>query len=140
MGRGHTPYGYRIENGMAVIDENEAAQVRQLCEGYLKGLGLKDAAKEAGLDLYHGSAIRMMLNRHYTGDEFYPQILDVETQAEVEAERQKRSRGLGRDDKPSRHKPAALPATKFRMENSERCIADPYEEAEYLYDLIGKEN
>ena len=138
MGRGHTPYGYRIENGMAVIDEKQAAQVKKLCKGYLKGLGLKEAAKEAGLDIYHASAMRMMLNRHYTGDEFYPPILDAETQAAIKAERQKRSRGLGRDDKPSRHKSAAPPATKFRMGKAERHIADPFEEAEYLYSLIGK--
>ena len=27
---GHTPLGYRIENGIAVIDEEAAAKVRQL--------------------------------------------------------------------------------------------------------------
>ena len=31
----HVPYGYRIENGKAVIDEEKAAQVRKLYEGYL---------------------------------------------------------------------------------------------------------
>lgn len=82
----------------------------------------------------------MMLNSHYTGDEFYPPILDAETQEAVEAERQKRSRGLGRDDRPSRHKLAAPPATKFRMEKAERHVADPFGEAEYLYSLIGKES
>ena len=29
---GHTPYGYRIENGIAVICENEAEQVRKVYE------------------------------------------------------------------------------------------------------------
>lgn len=46
---GHTPFGYRIENGKAVIDEAAAAQVRDLCKNYLSGLSLTNAAKEAGL-------------------------------------------------------------------------------------------
>lgn len=29
---GHTPYGYRIENGCAVIHEEEAAKIRKLYE------------------------------------------------------------------------------------------------------------
>lgn len=31
---GHTPFGYRIENGKAVIDEATAAQVRDLYKNY----------------------------------------------------------------------------------------------------------
>lgn len=46
---GHTPYGYRIENGKAVIDEAAAAQVQALYKNYLSGLSLTNAAKEAGL-------------------------------------------------------------------------------------------
>ena len=45
---GHTPYGYRIEEGKAVIDEAAAAQVRELYKNYLSGLSLTNAAKEAG--------------------------------------------------------------------------------------------
>ena len=76
MGKGHTPYGYRIVNGAAVIDEKEAGQVRKLCEGYLAGMGLAAASQAAGIRNYHTSAMRMMLNRHYTGDDFYPAIID----------------------------------------------------------------
>lgn len=67
---GHTPYGYRIENGKAVVDEDQAAQIRKIYEGYLGGLALMEAAKAAGLKLYHGSAKRMMQNRHYIGDDY----------------------------------------------------------------------
>lgn len=41
---GHTPYGYRIENGKAVIDEAAATQVRELYKNYLCGLSLTNAA------------------------------------------------------------------------------------------------
>lgn len=32
---GHTPYGYRIENGKAVIDKEKAQQIRTLYKNYL---------------------------------------------------------------------------------------------------------
>ena len=56
---GHTPFGYRIENGIAVIDEDAAGKLRKLYENYLSGLSLKDAAAKAGLDTYHGTAKRL---------------------------------------------------------------------------------
>ena len=56
----HTPFGYRIENGKAVIDEAATAQIRDLYKNYLSGLSLTNAAKEAGLTLLHSGAKRMM--------------------------------------------------------------------------------
>ena len=47
MGRGHTPYGYRIENGRAVIKEDEALKIREIYKNYLSGKGYMDAAKNA---------------------------------------------------------------------------------------------
>ena len=83
---GHTPFGYRIENGKAVIDEATASQVRNLYKNYLSGLSLTNTAKEAGLDLLHAGAKRMMLNRHYLGDDFYPAIIDPASFDAVSAE------------------------------------------------------
>lgn len=94
---GHTPYGYRIEDGKAVIDEAAATQVRELYKNYLSGLSLTNAAKEAGLDLLHSGAKRMMRNSHYLGDDFYPAIIDKESFDAVEAELSKRSTKLGRN-------------------------------------------
>lgn len=34
---GHTPFGYRIENGKAVVNEEQAAQIQKMYEGYLGG-------------------------------------------------------------------------------------------------------
>lgn len=47
---GHTPYGYRIENGKAVIDEKKAQQIRNLYRNYLDGMALAKAAHEAGIE------------------------------------------------------------------------------------------
>ncbi|MFV0441538.1 MAG: hypothetical protein ACK5LV_09665 [Lachnospirales bacterium] len=52
----HTPYGYKIENGIAVIDDEKAEKIRKLYQGYLIGLALRVAAKQAGIDTYHGTA------------------------------------------------------------------------------------
>ena len=79
----HIPYGYRIENGVAVIDEGQAEQVRTLFSGYLSGLALVLAAEAAGLTLFHGGAKRMLQNEHYLGDDFYPAIIDSETFSKV---------------------------------------------------------
>ena len=41
---GHTPYGYRIENGIAVIDNDAVDRLRNLYKNYLAGMGLMSAA------------------------------------------------------------------------------------------------
>ena len=64
---GHTPYGYRIENGCAVIDEEAAGKIRRLYTNYLAGMSQAKAAIEAGIETYHSSAKRLMQNRHYLG-------------------------------------------------------------------------
>lgn len=47
--QGHTPFGYRIEDGTAKVCQEEADQIRQIYAGYLRGLSLEAAAKGAGL-------------------------------------------------------------------------------------------
>ena len=44
---GHTPFGYKIENGLAVINTDAATQIKELYENYLSGLSLSGAAKKA---------------------------------------------------------------------------------------------
>ena len=74
---GHTPFGYRIEDGKAVIEETSAAKLKVLYANYLSGMALVTAAKEAGIDTYHGTVSKMLANRRYLGDSFYPPIIDV---------------------------------------------------------------
>ena len=62
----HIPYGYKIVDGKAVIDEEQAERVRTLFEGYISGLALKTAAEKAGLQIFHGSAGRMLRNINTT--------------------------------------------------------------------------
>lgn len=138
MSRGHTPYGYRIENGIAVVCEEQAAQIRKIYEGYLGGLSLRNAAKEAGITATHSSVKRLLQNPHYLGDDFYPAIIDREIFDAFEVERQRREEALGRD-KRERKTVEAVPApTSFWMSKPTQTFSDPYQQAEYLYSLIEK--
>ena len=135
---GHTPYGYKIENGQAVIDEAAAATIRELYKNYLSGMALSDAAKKAGLDTYHGTAKRMMLNKHYLGDSFYPAIIDKTTFDAVPIELEKRAGKLGRLAKTSALHSKYVP-TDFLMGPAEQKLPNPLKQAEYLYSLIRPE-
>lgn len=134
----HVPYGYRIENGIAAIDEEKATQVRKLYEGYLSGLAYMPAAEAAGLKLYHTGAKKMMQNKHYLGDDYYPAIIDNETFDAAEAERVKRQDKLGRvfEDKPTK---VSKVVTGFKIPKVQIKYADPFEQAEYVYSLIESE-
>ena len=134
----HTPFGYRIRKGKAVIDEPAAEKIRQLYKNYLTGMSLENAAKEAGIETYHGTVKRMMENRHYLGDDFYPAIIDVNTFTEATLERQRRMKALGRTDriKPAIQKTAP---TNFRFGEVAAYYDDPVSQAEYLYSLIESE-
>lgn len=135
---GHIPYGYRIEDGKAVIDEARAAQVRKMYEAYLSGLALMPAAKAAGLELYHGSAKRMMQNRHYLGDEYYPAIIDQDTFDRALEKQQKTAEALGRIFE-EKEQVAPEPTIQFSIGAVKQKYNDPFKQAEYAYDLIESE-
>jgi len=50
---GHTPYGYKIENGKAVVDQEKSEKIKLLFEAYLPGDSLATAAKKAGIKAFH---------------------------------------------------------------------------------------
>lgn len=131
----HIPYGYRIENGVAVIDERQAEQVRTLFSGYLSGLGLVPAAKAAGLSLFHSGAKRMLQNKHYLGDDFYPEIIDSETFSKAEEERMRRARTMSRIREQSKTAPRKA-ETAFTLEKITHKYDDPFRQAAYIYSLI----
>jgi len=132
---GHTPYGYRIENGIAVIDESQAKQVRDLFEGYISGLALTAAAEKVGVKLFHGSVGRILRNKKYLGDDYYPAIIDQETFDKAEEKRMEKARSLGRMyELKEQSKPEHL--MKFNMPKVDQKYTDPFKQAEYAYSLI----
>lgn len=131
----HTPYGYRIENGQAIIDEAAAATIRNLYKSYLSGMRINDAAKKAGLETYHGTATRIMLNKHYVGDNFYPAIIGKATFDAIPVELEKHADKLGRPDLKRTPRVKPIP-TDFLMGQVEQKLPNPLKQAEYLYSLI----
>lgn len=132
---GHTPYGYKIEDGAAFIDEEKANRIQAFFKEYLSGLSLSAAAKKAGINAYHGTAGNMLRNKKYLGDGFYPAIVDKETFKQAEIERQKRARKLGRVyESKEQEKPEQ--DFDFTIGSIDEDYEDPFTQAEYVYGLI----
>ena len=134
----HNPYGYRIVDGKAEVDEEQAVKVRTLFKNYISGMALKASAEKAGLLICHGSAGRMLRNTHYLGDEYYPAIIDKETFDKAEERRQETAKYFKKykELKPQERPPVP---TKFSMAEPSEEFVDPYRQAEYLYGLIESE-
>lgn len=132
---GHIPFGYKIIDGNAHVFEEEALKVKNLFKNYLMGLSLKKAARDAGIDTYHGTAGRMLRNKRYLGDDFYPAIIEKEIFEKAETEREKRARNMGRIFEP-KIKEELGPVTGFSVGQITEEYSDPFLQAEYLYSLI----
>ena len=135
---GHTPFGYRIENGIAVVDEHAAEQVQALYQSYLSGDSLRTVANKAGIDAFHAGIGRILKNRHYLGDDYYPAIIDPDTFAAVQEERFRRASALGRIRQPKEDKVSVHPTTFHIIEGAE-FYDDPFAQAAYAYSLIESE-
>ena len=135
---GHTPFGYKIEDGKAVIDETSAAKLKILYANYLSGMALVTAANEAGINTYHGTVSKMLANRRYLGNSFYPQIIDEETFRAAQAERKKRAKSLGRDHFVSEAPVLEVP-NEFSVLPMTEHFSNPAQQAEYIYSLIESE-
>ena len=135
----HTPYGYRIVGGKAVIDEEQAANIRKMCEDYLAGKALIKVAATVGLSMSHSQVKRLLQNPRYLGDEFYPAILSEDITQKIEAERARREKALGRDGRKKRAAPTGVVITKFSAPKIMVKYKDPVRQAEYAYSMIRNE-
>lgn len=135
---GHTPYGYRIINGKAVIDEQAAKQIKTLFQSYLTGDSLATAAEKSEIIAFHAGISRMLQNKRYLGDEYYPALIDPDTFTAVEAERIRRAEKLGRVREAKVKKEVVYP-TAFRISEDRERFDDPFQQAEYTYSLIETE-
>lgn len=134
----HTPYGYNIVDGKAVINEEAAEQVRAFFQYYLNGMALTKAAELVGLQMLHGSAGRMLRNKHYLGDSYYPQIIDKETFDKAEKLRLQKAVNLGRI-RELKTEEKRMPDKKFYFRPAETKYSDPVQQAEYVYELVESE-
>lgn len=93
----HIPYGYRIENGQAVLDPDEAQRVRAFFDDYLGGASQQEAARQNGIHRAQATLGKMLRDRKYLGDGFYPPVISQETFNRAQEERKRREVSLGRD-------------------------------------------
>ena len=129
-------YGYKMQNGEIMIDEQQAQKIRLFFDAYNSGCSLNEAAKNSGINKTHSVLGRMLRNRHYLGSTLYPQIIDEDTFNLAEITRQKRASALGRIKEPI---PKAKPVVSydFIINTSKTKVSkDPYEQAEYIYSTI----
>ena len=135
---GHTPYGYRIENGKAIIDEPAAKKIHTLYTNYLNGMTLVAAAKASGIITYHGPVNLLLQKKLYFGDDFYPAIIDVATYKKANAELTARATTMGRLNKVT-VLPTKVAPISFTMGEITNLFPDPFKQAEFLYSLIESE-
>lgn len=131
----HTPYGYDIVGGAAVINEKQAANLQKLCENYLSGMSFVQAAKDVGLEMKHSGVKRLMQNPRYLGDDFYPAILTAEIAQAVEAERLRRD-ALYKGTRYTKEAVTTVIPTRFSMKRTAPKYQDPLKQAEYAYSQI----
>lgn len=131
----HTPYGYDIVGGAAVINDEQAANLRKLCENYLSGMSFVQAAKDVGLEMKHSGVKRLMKNPRYLGDDFYPAILTAEIAQAVEAERLRRD-ALYKGTRYTKEAVTTVIPTRLAMKRTAPKFKDPIKQAEYAYSQI----
>ena len=69
----HIPFGYTIQNGMAVINEEEAVKFEKLFETYFSRLSLSGAAQKAGINAtIH--FLQVLADKRYVRDKFIRQL------------------------------------------------------------------
>ncbi len=133
----HLSYGYVIKNGELYVDEEKAGKVKELF-AYISGLSLQAAADKAKLGLSHASVGKMLRNKRYLGDEYYPPLIDAATFEKAEKIRTARTEALGRN-RTLEKSPTSNIATSFVMPKVERKFTDLFRQAEYIYSKIKEE-
>jgi hypothetical protein len=131
----HTPFGYIIEEGKAIVNVDDSEKLKQIYNNYLAGDSLMTATKKAGLNLTHSSAGRLLKNPHYIGDDFYPKIIEKDIFEKVQIERENRAKKLGRlyERKKSTVEKQRVVFTHGIIEHK---FENPIKQAEYAYSLI----
>ena len=107
----HMPLGYRIVDGKADIVPEAAQIVKAVFQAYLGGTSTYQIAKDLmkqgvlnashKLSWNHGSVGKILENRKYTGDEFYPPLIESELFKQVQNRRQETVKSLGRHVQPN---------------------------------------
>ena len=130
----HTPYGYKIINAQAVIDEPIAEKVRQLYAKYLESGSMRAAAKTVGIEKTHSVIGRLLRNKVYLRTNYYPQIVDEEIFEKVQELRSSNAKSQNRIRE--FEAPPELELKDYKLDKVAEKYTDPYQQAEYAYSMI----
>lgn len=131
----HVPYGYKIESGVAMLNEPEANKIKQLFTSYVEFKSIKKANDIAGIDKTHSVVGRLLKNEIYLGNDYFPQIIDKDLFEKVQNIRNSNPRSRARVDRLENNE---LQSRKFMfiINKSKPKYNDPYKQAEYAYSQI----
>lgn len=135
----HTPYGYKILNGRAVVDATRARQIVNLFDEYIKGASFKTAAEITGIAVTHSVVGRILKNEIYLGTEFYPAIIDKDRFDAAASERLKRATVLRRIYEYTDELVVKEKKYTYHLRNVPQKYDNPFRQAEYAYSLIESE-
>lgn len=130
----HTPYGYRIENGIAVVDEVDAERIKALYQEYIDCKSMRAAAKKAGIDKTHSVIGRILKNKVYLGTVYYSQIIDEDIFAKAQEIRGNNAKSQNRIGAYRPHPKGEIGT--FTIGKVAVQYDDPYKQAEYAYSQI----
>lgn len=109
----YIPYGYTMENGDIVIEQNEAKTIRYIFETYIADATLKDIAdrltaqqvvySEKKTEWNKARVMRILDNVKYLGDDTFPQIIDEGLFAEAARQKTARQRTTPADTEQEIH-------------------------------------
>lgn len=131
----HIPFGYRIEEGKAVIDEEKAEQLQVLFQSCASGLSILESIRISKIQKNHSQAGKYLQDTRYLGTDYYPKIIEkyVFNQAQlVRNERNKKLRKGGWRKPEAENRPGKV----FNLGEVPKRFTDPFEQASYAYSLI----
>ncbi len=133
----HIPYGYRIENGSAVIVRQEADKIRLFFRLYLAGNSIRAAAAKASLPISQATAVNMVRKTIYLGDGYYPAIIDSKLYRKVINETERREQE--RKQISAKKREVTVPDRFLFASDGLKTLKkrmDPSETASALYELV----
>jgi|GEM_PF-438322 hypothetical protein len=137
----HIPYGYRISAGKAVPDPETAPKLRQFFALCLSGRSVAEALAEAGIPRSKTTGRKLLRNRVYLGDGFYPPLLEEALLREAAALLDER-KAKYQAAKPGMGRPPAPVRTRFYLDRENWPEAPPddlRETIQFLYRRIRPE-
>lgn len=132
------PFGYRIVDGKAQINEAEARQLKKYFSLYLDGATMAEAAREAGIQCSPTTFRNLLRRKEYCGTDYYPAIISSDYQEGLESEWERRKGQTVRQPK-GRIPKGVRVYTDFRMAKKGTELvgsADPVEQMNLLYQRI----